>query len=51
MSKEKEVHIHNYYIQNTPKKPRVKARKKNKPSKKKYISVAFNIIEEIVRLL
>ena len=51
MTEEKEVHIHNYYIQNPAPQPRVKPRKKVKDNRKKLMSVAFNIIEEVVRLL
>jgi len=49
MSQPKEVHVHHHYA---PKpKPQPKRRRERVNQRKKVISVALNIIEEVVRLL
>ena len=51
MSQPKEVHVHHHYAPKSKPKAQPKRRRERVNQRKKVISVALNIIEEIVRLL
>ena len=51
MSQPKEVHVHHHYAPKPKAKAQPRRRRERVNQRKKVISVALNIIEEVVRLL